>query len=226
MNKVVGKITEIRRSLYLTRQHRLYPLDGVSIISQNCLGGVLYHRQGARFLSPTINCAIRGESFVNLCENLETHLLTRAIPAGTSSMPINGETQFDYPLISIGSSVIIDAVHYPSHEVALQKWNERKDRVNYSMIIILANTWDLHNDKALINRLLATVYPIIIFTDIPEYKKHPGFVYLGGGFKRNNRGVPEPLLISESKNKFQLIVEQKFDIYRRIFDLIHRKPAQ
>ena len=33
-----------------------YIAENVTFISQNCIGGVIYHDMGQKFLSPTINC--------------------------------------------------------------------------------------------------------------------------------------------------------------------------
>ena len=39
-----------------------------SILSQNCIGGVLYHMLGMQMLSPTIDMIIHDESFLKLVQ--------------------------------------------------------------------------------------------------------------------------------------------------------------
>ena len=41
----------------------------VSILSMNCIGGVLAHDLGIRFNSPTVNLYMRAEDFIRFCEN-------------------------------------------------------------------------------------------------------------------------------------------------------------
>lgn len=43
----------------------------ISIISTNCIGGVLSHDLGLQFKSPTVNLFFRAEDFIKFCENLE-----------------------------------------------------------------------------------------------------------------------------------------------------------
>ena len=41
-----------------------------TIISSNCIGGVISHKLGLRFMSPTVNLFIEPSSFVKFCKNL------------------------------------------------------------------------------------------------------------------------------------------------------------
>ena len=46
----------------------------LSIISQDCLGGVIYHDTKSQFLSPTINLWFSASDFVKLALNLDFYL--------------------------------------------------------------------------------------------------------------------------------------------------------
>lgn len=46
----------------------------ISIISTNCIGGVLSHDLGLQFKSPTVNLFFRAEDFIKFCENLEYYM--------------------------------------------------------------------------------------------------------------------------------------------------------
>ena len=58
-----------------------------SIISQNCIGGVIYHNLGLEFSSPMINCLCKGENFVRLCANAERYLSLQPKLCGFDSSP-------------------------------------------------------------------------------------------------------------------------------------------
>lgn len=45
-----------------------------TLISSDCIGGLIYHDLEMPFLSPTINMAIPAHSFVKLCANLKWYL--------------------------------------------------------------------------------------------------------------------------------------------------------
>ena len=48
--------------------------DQFTILSSNCIGGVIYHRLGKQFLSPTINMWFRQPDFVSFCLHLDYYL--------------------------------------------------------------------------------------------------------------------------------------------------------
>lgn len=45
-----------------------------SIICSNCIGGVLYHYAGRKFLSPTINLWIRQDDFIKMICDLKYYM--------------------------------------------------------------------------------------------------------------------------------------------------------
>ena len=48
-------------------------LSDVTIFSQNCIGGVMYHDCGAKFLSPTINLYMLPSDFMRFVQNYEKY---------------------------------------------------------------------------------------------------------------------------------------------------------
>lgn len=46
----------------------------VSIISQQCIGGGIYHDMGMQFLSPTINLYFEAKDFIKFVENLKHYM--------------------------------------------------------------------------------------------------------------------------------------------------------
>ena len=46
----------------------------ITILSSNCLGGLLYDRLGLKFYSPTINTLIPSDQFVRFVLNYEEYL--------------------------------------------------------------------------------------------------------------------------------------------------------
>lgn len=61
------------RKNFITSRYRKagqeMPQD-VTILSNNCLGGVICHELGLRFLSPTINLWMTPSDFIKYCANL------------------------------------------------------------------------------------------------------------------------------------------------------------
>ncbi len=111
MNKlsVTRRVGSVARMLRERRWRRRLENRGFSIISQNCIGGCIYHDLGMRFLTPTVDLLVCGEDFVKLVENLEAYLTLEAVPAGAGSL--DGGTA--HPMVSVGD-LTVHAIHYAS----------------------------------------------------------------------------------------------------------------
>lgn len=105
---------------------------GVSIISNHCMGGIIYHDLGLRFNSPTINLKILPDDFIKLVENLNDYM---------SCDLIEIESDLKYPVAKL-KDITIYFVHYKTFEEASDKWNERKKRINYDNIRVMMSARD------------------------------------------------------------------------------------
>lgn len=152
---------------YLTR----YKGGSPTIISCNCIGGILYHELNLQFCSPTINLYMNCEDFIKFCENLEYYLSLEIIE-------YTGPIERDYPLGMLGD-ILIYFVHYHSLEEAKEKWEIRKKRMDMDNIFIIATDRDGCND-ALIKRFSELPYEKKkLFAHIP-YKEFKDVVYIKG----------------------------------------------
>jgi len=103
-----------------------------SLITNTCIGGIVYHDLGLRFLSPTINCGIRDHAeFFTFCIHLRHYL----------SLPLDFiTTQWSYPVATLHGDygdVTVYFSHYKTREQAADRWEERKGRVNWDNIVVL-----------------------------------------------------------------------------------------
>lgn len=99
-----------------------------SILSSNCMGGFIYHHLNIRFNSPTINLLIKPGDFVKFLGNLKFYL-----DCDVEEIQVEG---IDYPVGKIGD-VLLYFVHYKSFEEAKQKWNIRKQRINFDNLFVM-----------------------------------------------------------------------------------------
>lgn len=142
-----------------------------TIISCNCIGGILYHELGLKFTSPTINLYMNCEDFIKFCENLKYYLSLQI----TS---YNGPIERDYPLGKLGDLTIY-FVHYSNLEEAIKKWNERKKRIDWNKIFIIATDRDGCTNQ-LLERFERLPYKNKrLFTHI-EHKEYPSTYYIKG----------------------------------------------
>ena len=109
-----------------------------TLIARDCVGGILYHQLGLKFLSPTINLFFIPEEFNCFCLNLKEYI------AGELVELKDPNTSYPVGLINPikGSSIIrqvrVDFIHYDSFEQAKNKWDERKKRINWDNLYVLS----------------------------------------------------------------------------------------
>lgn len=104
----------------------------ISIISDNCWGGLTYHSLGLQFNSPFINMFSSEESYIKLLENFEYYM--------SQPLELLGEQweeglKWNYPVMGWGD-VQLHFNHYNSEESAVSSWNRRIERMNYENLLV------------------------------------------------------------------------------------------
>lgn len=123
------KIRKIMRyNIDKRNRERLINSD-FTIISSNCVGGVISHLLGEQFNSPTINMYFETKDFLKFVNNLKYYLDCEFKEASCA--------KYNYPLAKIGD-ITLHLLHYKSFIEAKKKWDERKKRINYNNIFIVA----------------------------------------------------------------------------------------
>ena len=127
--------------------------SGISMISQNCIGGVLMH------------------DFASFCENLPGNLKI-------DLQEKKDETDHAFPVAKLGELELI-AVHYKTFDDFRNAWNRRRQRVNLNRILLIMTDRDGFTAD-LLPRIAKLPYEKVLFShvDYPEYDfvcKIPGF---------------------------------------------------
>ena len=140
--KIVGKWTASTAYKAIDKQisnrfRKRLENDDFTILCSNCIGGVIYHRLGKRFLSPTINLFLSQPDFVSFCVNLDYYL-------GKSLVFI--ESEEEYPVAQLQGdgqeipTITIFFNHDKEEEKAREDWENRKVRIHRdNLFIILYN---------------------------------------------------------------------------------------
>lgn len=184
INKIKNRVWLSRwKSKHIQVQNdyrKRYCGEAPTIISHNCIGGVLSHELGLKFLSPTVNLFMVNEDFIKFCENLEYYL-------SLEIMPYHGEIKREYPLGTCGDLVLY-FVHYNSFDEAKKKWNDRRKRVNLDNIYIIATDRDGFNEN-LLQRFEKLPYKNKkLFSHVP-IKNSEDIVYIKG-YENNSQIEP------------------------------------
>lgn len=105
-----------------------------TLLTPNCMAGLIYHRLGMRFSSPTIDTSMPTEDFIQFLTDLDYYLAqdieevaddTVDYPAGV----IHGRTTAE--------DIRVNFVHYPSFAAGREKWNTRKKRINKDNLYVI-----------------------------------------------------------------------------------------
>lgn len=140
-------------------------INKFSIISQNCIGGVLYHDMGVQFQSPTINLFFEAADFMKFVMNLRYYMKCRMIVYWG----------LDYPIGEL-DDIKIHFMHYSTCEEALDCWNRRKKRLDYNKIIVVATDRDGFSEKEF-QEWRSLSYKKVLFTVNRKYKNEEGVIY-------------------------------------------------
>lgn len=122
--------------LKIDEARKVYKEQDISFISQNCIGGIIYHDMGQKFLTPTINLYFMANDFVKFVQNLE-YYLNQELKMKTGTEVVTG----------VLDDIELYFLHYHTNEEAYEKWNERKQRINMNKIFVIQTDRDGFDDN-------------------------------------------------------------------------------
>ncbi len=106
----------------------------ITIISDDCWGGVVYHVLALPFNSPTININWEKEEYAKFISDLP-YYLQQPLKCGREGNLETGE----YPIGLLGENekqVQMELIHNISFDEARQQWERRQKRVNFDNIFV------------------------------------------------------------------------------------------
>ena len=143
VNHIINFISKILNKLFEFNCRRRLKNDNFSIICSTCIGGVIYHRLGLQFLSPTINLWINQKDFIKFISNLEFYI--------NKELVFFKHEVYNYPVATLANDVTIYFNHAKNEEEARELWNKRRSRINFNNLYIILyerdgiTTDDLHS---------------------------------------------------------------------------------
>lgn len=118
------------RKLKLFYWRRLLKNKNFSLISNNCLGGMITHDLGVQFNSPTVNLEIRDpDEYLLFLENLKYYVYAEIEEITSTDKP--------FPVGLLGKRIVVYFSHYKLFEEAVSAWRRRADRINWDNLFIM-----------------------------------------------------------------------------------------
>lgn len=140
-NRICITVRRIIDSSFEKKLRRKLKNDQFSILCSNCIGGIIYHRLGKQFLSPTINMWMHQGEFLIFLENLDEALEQELVFI---------KTKYDHPVAQLttkGGSVNLYFNHAKTEEEADRNWTRRKARINRdNLFVIMYDTDNITED--------------------------------------------------------------------------------
>ena len=150
-----------------------------TIISSNCNGEFIYYDMRLKFMSPTINLSFDMNDYVRFLENFDYYMNEKILPFE--------DERFDFPCGMLGD-IEIRFNHYKTFEEAVEKWEERKKRIDKSNMYILAIDGDDCTEESILRFDKLPFEHKVIFTHIPRPDIKSSF-YIHGFEEKGGVGV-------------------------------------
>lgn len=168
--RLVNRIQREKNLKLIKRMKSQLKCKQVSIISQNCIAGVICHDLGMPFLSPTVNLFFSARDFVKFVQNMKYYL----------NIELEMRWEEEYP-VGYLDDIKIHFMHYETCSEARDAWERRKERICWDKILVLSTDMEGFDDN-IYEEWKKIAYPKILFTvneradesvvRFPEYKKN------------------------------------------------------
>ena len=134
-----------------------------SFLCPNCIGGILFHDLGLQFRSPTVNLMMTQPDFVRFVLHLEHYLQAEPV--------FFRKAGYDCPCARL-EDITIHFTHYATEAEALEKWNQRKGRIDRRNLFVFLTERDGLTREELVQLGSLDCRGLVVFTareypDIP-----------------------------------------------------------
>lgn len=153
-------------AIFVRRQRKkLLPGESFTLLSQNCVGGVVYHDLGLRFDSPTIDLYLTGADFLRFVENFGYYASLEPVMRWGACYPIGclGDIQVHF-------------MHYDTCTQAREAWQRRKERLHPQRLAVLCTDSEGFSQEEL-RRWRQLPYPKLLFTADAALAGEPDAVF-------------------------------------------------
>ena len=121
---------------FTPEKHKQLRKSNLSILSMGWWAGIAYHNLGLPILSPTINMYTSEEDFMNFLPEARWNFKKDLCFDRTKHNP---DLNIDYPIFCL-DDVQWFMNGFLSEATALKAWNERKNKINWSNVLVTMHT--------------------------------------------------------------------------------------
>ncbi len=137
-SKVLTVIAYVTNTGYEWYMRKRLKNKDFTILSSNCIGGIIYHRLGLQFRSPTINLWMRQRDCMKLAADIDKYKRHKLRFV---------ESEYSYPVAKL-DDITIYFNHSADETSAADGWYRRMERINKDNIyLIIYDCEDLTNEE-------------------------------------------------------------------------------
>lgn len=177
IEKTLKNFREWEWSRYKKRKRKRLKTTDFTVIASNCSGTFIYYDMELPYLSPTINLSIEMNDFIKLCEKLKWYL-------EQEMLEVKGEKK---PAGMLGD-IKISFVHYNTFTEGAEKWEKRKQKINWDNLFIIGTDKDGCTYETLRRFEQLPYENKVIFTHV-KYPEFPSAYYIRGFEENSELGV-------------------------------------
>lgn len=169
-----------------------------TILSTNCIGGVMYHNLNLKFLSPTINLWISPHDYIKILKSPQRYF-------SNMNMTQIKKKNINYPIGKL-DDVTVYGQHYNDFNELKAKWNERKERINWNNIFIFMIERDGCTYQDLLEFDKLPYKNKVVFTK-KKYKNVKSSLVLPNSYDIKNKNVNNLLVYPSYFSIFKILDE-------------------
>lgn len=135
--KIKRKLLKVYKKTVGAINNRKIKNKDITIISNNCWGGIFYRNNNLEYLSPTLGLFFIAEEYIKFIYNMKYYLEQDIDFINLKQSKYKDyleKLNYNSPIGKI-DDVEIMFLHYKNEEEAKEKWNRRKKRINWDKII-------------------------------------------------------------------------------------------
>ena len=115
--------------------------ENFSIICNNCLGGFIYQYYNIEYRTPTLGLFLLAQDYIKFLSKIKFYL-SKQLEFITPEESMYAEdfkslkVSIEFPIAKL-HDVEIFFLHYKNEEEAREKWNRRKNKINWNNLIVI-----------------------------------------------------------------------------------------
>lgn len=194
---LIGVYRTVRTNIEHIRHHiwkKQLDQRDFTIISNNCWGGTVSQYLGVEYKSPTVGLMFFPEDYLKFCADIKNYLDMELTFIKLKDSKMSERFHFapggegDFPVGVLGD-IEIYFMHYASQQEAYEKWNRRKNRINWDKMLYKLSERDGITEDQLWT-FAKIPHKKVIFTQ-KRYENMEGAVYTPGLEQADKIGASE-----------------------------------